>query len=183
MHERRLTNIIVCFILMLASACSIAHSSKVTSLPNSLPTITRMLISTLQPLKMSPRLTQSLQPRSSELPPSAHLGAILTGSGAVERSLLTYADLTTGNAAAPVDDGAFALPENAGMPAVVFEGRLKISTAGEIGGYKYDAASIRQKIEMDRADGLIPVPTGPGLGVDVVPEAVDEFRTELIEIK
>jgi L-alanine-DL-glutamate epimerase-like enolase superfamily enzyme len=41
---------------------------------------------------------------------------------------------------------------------------------------------IRQKIVMDLADGRIAVPEGPGLGVDVVPEAVDEFRTELIEI-
>lgn len=43
-------------------------------------------------------------------------------------------------------------------------------------------AVIRQKIEMDPADGCIPVPAGPGLGVDVVPEAVDEFRAELVTI-
>ena len=136
MHERRVSNIIVGFILLLTSACSIAHSSKVTGLPNNLPKITGTPIPTLQTSKMSPRLTQTLQTRSNELPPSARLGAILTGSGAVERSLLTYADLTTGNATAPVEDGAFALPDNAGPPAVVFEGRLKISTAGEIGGYE-----------------------------------------------
>jgi D-galactarolactone cycloisomerase len=44
-------------------------------------------------------------------------------------------------------------------------------------------AVIRQKIEMDPADGRIAVPTGPGLGVDVVREAVDEFRTELINVE
>jgi D-galactarolactone cycloisomerase len=43
-------------------------------------------------------------------------------------------------------------------------------------------AVIRQKIRMDPADVRIAVPEGPGLGVDVVPEAVAEFRTELIEI-
>ena len=43
-------------------------------------------------------------------------------------------------------------------------------------------AVIRQKIEMDPADGRIAVPTAPGLGVTVVREAVDEFRTELLSI-
>lgn len=43
-------------------------------------------------------------------------------------------------------------------------------------------AVIRQRIEMDPADGFIAVPSGPGLGVSVVPEAVDEFRAELITI-
>lgn len=31
-------------------------------------------------------------------------------------------------------------------------------------------------------DGLISIPEGPGLGVEIVPEAVDEYRTELITI-
>jgi D-galactarolactone cycloisomerase len=31
-------------------------------------------------------------------------------------------------------------------------------------------------------DGMIPVPDGPGLGIEVVREAVDEFRTELVTI-
>jgi D-galactarolactone cycloisomerase len=43
-------------------------------------------------------------------------------------------------------------------------------------------ALIRQNIVMDPVDGRIAVPEGPGLGVDVVPEAVDEFRTDLVEI-
>jgi D-galactarolactone cycloisomerase len=43
-------------------------------------------------------------------------------------------------------------------------------------------AVVRQRIEMDPADQCIPVPTGPGLGVNIVREAVDEFRTELITL-
>ena len=43
-------------------------------------------------------------------------------------------------------------------------------------------AVIRQNVEMDPADGCIPVPAGPGLGIDVVPEVVEEFRTELVTI-
>jgi CubicO group peptidase (beta-lactamase class C family) len=46
-----------------------------------------------------------------QLPPSTRLDAILIGSGKVERTLLTYDDLMTGTANAPIDDGAFALPE------------------------------------------------------------------------
>ena len=41
---------------------------------------------------------------------------------------------------------------------------------------------LKQRLEPD-ADGLIAVPEGPGLGVDVLPEAVAEFRTELITIR
>jgi D-galactarolactone cycloisomerase len=48
--------------------------------------------------------------------------------------------------------------------------------------HPFRAAVIRQKIEVDPADGCIPVPTAPGLGVDVAPEAVDEFRTELLTV-
>jgi hypothetical protein len=36
-----------------------------------------------------------------QLPTSARLGAVLTGSAAVERSQLTYAELMTGRASAP----------------------------------------------------------------------------------
>jgi CubicO group peptidase (beta-lactamase class C family) len=70
-----------------------------------------------------------------QLPSSTRLGAILTGSGTVERNLLTYDDLMTGSASAPVDDSAFALPEAAMMPGVVFEGRLKLPTSTQ-GGYE-----------------------------------------------
>jgi len=70
------------------------------------------------------------------LPPSASLGAVLTGSGAVNRSLLSYDDLMTGASTSPVDDSAFALPDAAAMPSVVFEGRLKVPAGGENGGFK-----------------------------------------------
>jgi len=34
-----------------------------------------------------------------------------------------------------------------------------------------------------RPDGTIAIPQTPGLGVKVIPEAVEQFRTELIEIR
>ncbi len=43
-------------------------------------------------------------------------------------------------------------------------------------------AVVKQKIDIEKSDGCIPVPTGPGLGIDIVREAVDQFRTELITI-
>ena len=43
-------------------------------------------------------------------------------------------------------------------------------------------AVIRQKVQAD-GDGMLAVPDGPGLGVDVVYEAVGEFRKRLIEIR
>ncbi len=79
---------------------------------------------TITPMPTTPTLT----PR--QLPASARLGANLTGSGVVARSLLNYDDLMTGSATAPVDDNAFALPEEAAMPGVVFGGRLQLSTLG-----------------------------------------------------
>jgi D-galactarolactone cycloisomerase len=41
---------------------------------------------------------------------------------------------------------------------------------------------IREKIAFNREDGTVTVPTGPGLGVTVLPEAVAEFRTDLFSI-
>ena len=66
-----------------------------------------------------------------QLPAGSRLGAILGGTGRVERSLLTYADLMSGTSTAPVDDSAFALPEEAAMPGVVFEGNLQLSAGSE----------------------------------------------------
>ncbi|MGH8900781.1 MAG: hypothetical protein ACRDYA_03650 [Egibacteraceae bacterium] len=54
-------------------------------------------------------------------------GDPLPGSGAVTRSLLTAADLNSGTSNAPVDDGAFALPEAAAPPTHTFEGRLTLT--------------------------------------------------------
>jgi len=42
---------------------------------------------------------------------------------------------------------------------------------------------IRQRIEPSSEDGLLAVPDGPGLGIDIVPEAIREYRTRLIEIR
>ena len=44
-------------------------------------------------------------------------------------------------------------------------------------------AVIRQKIEPSPEDGMIAVPAGPGLGVDVEPLAVQEYRARLIEVR
>ena len=40
---------------------------------------------------------------------------------------------------------------------------------------------VKQRINVEK-DGCIPVPDRPGLGIEVVPGAVDEFRTELITV-
>jgi D-galactarolactone cycloisomerase len=44
------------------------------------------------------------------------------------------------------------------------------------------AAVVKQTFEIDPLDGCIQVPTRPGLGIDVVREAVQEYRTELLTI-
>jgi len=122
----------------------------------------------------TPMPTNTPQPPSDKLPTSARLGAVLTGSGTVERSWLTYNDLMTGRAIAPVDDGAFALPEAAAMPAVVFEGRLQLSTGAETGGSKlirddsnYSADTARLKLpDLDLQfvqDGSFLIPVNQGL--------------------
>lgn len=43
-------------------------------------------------------------------------------------------------------------------------------------------AVIEEKIDIE-SDGCVPVPEGPGLGVHVIPEAVAQFRSELIVVK
>jgi D-galactarolactone cycloisomerase len=44
-------------------------------------------------------------------------------------------------------------------------------------------AILLQRIQPDPADGLVPVPSGPGLGVDVSTEAVNHYRSRLIEVR
>jgi CubicO group peptidase (beta-lactamase class C family) len=112
-------------LLRLASACSPAPIQPTARVETSSPsTVTAM------PTNPIPTAT------TIQLPASARLGAALSGSGAVERSQLTFDDLMTGRAGDPVDEGAFALPEEASMPKVVFEGRLQLSTQPETGGWK-----------------------------------------------
>jgi len=74
-------------------------------------------------------------PTATPIPGSTVPGDPLTGSGVVSRTLLTYANLTTGTSTAPVDDSAFALPANAAMPDHVFEGRLELSSEATSGGF------------------------------------------------
>ncbi len=66
-----------------------------------------------------------------QLPPTA--GDPLSGSGDVERQVLTYAELTTPapDLPAPVDDGAFAIPEQAAPPLHQFEGILRLRRTQE----------------------------------------------------
>lgn len=62
-------------------------------------------------------------------------GDPLTGSGAVTRTVLTEADLTTGSATATVADDAFALPANAAAPTNTFEGTLTLNGVSTAGGF------------------------------------------------
>lgn len=43
-------------------------------------------------------------------------------------------------------------------------------------------AVVREPFRIDASDGSIAVPTRPGLGIEVVREAVEEYRTELVRI-
>ena len=36
---------------------------------------------------------------------------------------------------------------------------------------------IEKRIEVDKQDGTIEVPTGPGLGITVIPEVLEKYRT------
>ncbi|HLJ50940.1 MAG TPA: hypothetical protein VKU01_33250 [Bryobacteraceae bacterium] len=67
---------------------------------------------------------------------AAQPGDNLQGDGKVARSILTYNDLfSKASPSGPVDDSAFAVPQNAAMPTQVFEGRLDL-TPGKGGGFK-----------------------------------------------
>jgi D-galactarolactone cycloisomerase len=44
-------------------------------------------------------------------------------------------------------------------------------------------AVLRQQIAPDPSAGVIPVPSGPGLGVDVSPEAIAQYCTRVIEVR
>jgi len=144
-QQKSLSILLVTLLLFLTAACSSATSNDLKTNPTAtsiltLPPLTTT--STLTPTVSPPIRTtspiptlHSPTPTIIQLPASNRLGGILTGSGAVERTLLTFDDLMTGTASAPVDDGAFALPEAAAMPGVVFEGRLQFSASTD-GGYE-----------------------------------------------
>ncbi len=63
-------------------------------------------------------------------------GDPLTGNGNVTRTLLTYKDLTQGTSTAPVDDSAFAIPQNAAPSPHQFEGRLTLKEVAISGGFR-----------------------------------------------
>lgn len=63
-------------------------------------------------------------------------GDPLTGSGAVNRSVLTAADLTGGAAAYTVTDDAFALPAAAAAPTHTFEGTLTLNGVATAGRFR-----------------------------------------------
>ncbi len=63
-------------------------------------------------------------------------GDPLTGNGSVSRAILTYKDLTQGSSSAPVDDSAFALPQNAAPSPHDFEGRLTLNGVDTAGGFR-----------------------------------------------
>ena len=74
-------------------------------------------------------------PTPTPIPGQTVPGDPLTGNGVVSRSLLTYANLTSGSSTAPVDDSAFALPANAAMPLHTFEGSLTLNNEATSGGF------------------------------------------------
>ena len=148
-------------LLFLAIACSPATSTGTGINPSTTPMLTispSTPTDTLMPTISVPTLTDTPlstipppTPTAIQLPTSTRLGAVLTGSGAALRTLLTYNDLMTGSATAPMDDGAFTLPEAATMPGFVFEGRLTLSATTDSGSeviqddlnYAADAARMQ----------------------------------------
>lgn len=62
-------------------------------------------------------------------------GDPLTGSGAVSRSVLTAAALTSGTATSTIADAEFALPATAAMPLHTFSGRIELVGEATGGGF------------------------------------------------
>jgi hypothetical protein len=142
-QQTSLSILLVTFLLFFTTACSSATNTGLETNPTATsiltlppPTSTNTLTPTVSPPVMTSTPMETIPPPPStpiQLPTSTRLGVILTGSGIVERTLLTYDDLMTGTSSGLVDDGAFALPEAAAMPGVVFEGRLQLSASTESG--------------------------------------------------
>jgi hypothetical protein len=123
MNRKSAPIIVFTILLLIASSCTPTQSPIAST-----ETDTHQ---TASPMPTTPPPTPTII-----LPSSARLGAVLTGSGDVDRNLLAYDNLMTGSATAPVDEGAFALLDAAAMPTVVFKGRLKISSTSGNGGFK-----------------------------------------------
>ncbi|MBK9209685.1 MAG: hypothetical protein IPL71_15830 [Anaerolineales bacterium] len=75
-------------------------------------------------------------PTATPVPGGSVPGDPLTGNGVVSRTVLTYANLTSGSSTAPVDDtNGFGLPSTAAMPLHVFEGSLVLNNEATSGGF------------------------------------------------
>ncbi len=75
-------------------------------------------------------------PTATPVPGGSVPGDPLTGNGVVSRTVLTYANLTSGSSTAPVDDtSGFGLPSTAAMPLHVFEGLLVLNNEATSGGF------------------------------------------------
>ncbi|MCX6381975.1 MAG: hypothetical protein NT023_21280 [Armatimonadetes bacterium] len=104
---------------------------------------------------------------------STVLGDPLTGNGSVARTLLIYKDLMQGVGTAPVDDSAFALPQNSAPSPHDFAGRLTLKGVATSGGFRavtdlYGYSAIEQRKHLPPFDfafvqsgsHLIPVQQG-----------------------
>lgn len=78
-------------------------------------------------------------------------GDPLTGSGSTGRTVLTYADLTTGTSTAPVNDAAFAVPVQAAPPSNQFEGTLTLVNPAGSGGFSEIVDSYSRTARPDNA--------------------------------
>ncbi|WP_457255156.1 hypothetical protein [Pedococcus sp. P5_B7] len=78
-------------------------------------------------------------------------GDPLTGSGSTGRTVLTFADLTTGTSTAPVDDAAFAVPAQAAPPSNQFEGTLTLANPAISGGFSEIVDTYRRTAKADNA--------------------------------
>jgi len=105
-------------------------------------------------------------------------GDPLTGSGAVNRTVLTAAELTSGSAQDTVTDAAFALPAGAAPAAHSFSGRLELTGEATGGGfrelrddYSYTAAGDAPRKHLPEIsiefvqNGSHLIPTVQGLGI------------------
>ena len=78
-------------------------------------------------------------------------GDPLTGSGNTGRTVLTYADLTTGTSTAVVADSAFAIPAQAAPPTHQFQGTLTLLNTATSGGFTEIKDSYARTAKADNA--------------------------------
>ncbi len=114
---------------------TVAPTNPPTPTPTTAPT---------NPPTSTPTPTPTIAPTSTPIPtPTATPGSAstvpgdpLTGSGNVNRTVMTYTDLVNGNEPSePVDIGALGLPADAAPPTHTFEGRLTLSDVANRGQF------------------------------------------------